>query len=229
MVDHNEIYRTEGQRYHQLVAAEDVDNNLRPAMEKVIPLSGKRILDLGSGTGRTPLIIQDAEMFTLELNWNMLNEQKVQRDKIKEKWEILQGDMRYLPYQNKTFDVITAGWAISNFPGLYGETWEIETTKVLKEMHRLVRDNGALIIIETMTTGSLTPAPPYERLAIYYEWLESQWGFTQQVIQTDYQFKTLEEAVELGGFFFGESLAEKIKENNWVRLPEWTGVWGKTL
>ncbi len=30
-------------------------------------------------------------------------------------------------------------------------------------------------------------------------------------------------------FFFGAELAQMIRQNNWVRLPEWTGVWGKRV
>lgn len=229
MVDHNEIYRTQGKNYHRMISFEDVDNNLRPAMENVASFAGKHILDLGSGTGRIPLLFQNTNMTALEFNGSMLIEQKKQRDALQGQWNILQGDMRFLPFQSNSFDIVTAGWAISNFPGKYGETWESETRKVLEEIHRMVRKYGALIIIETMTTGSLTPAPPNEKLAIYYNWLEKEWGFTKQVIQTDYQFNTLEEAVELGGFFFGEALAKKIRENNWIRLPEWTVVFRKTV
>jgi hypothetical protein len=73
----------------------------------------------------------------------------------------------------------------------------------------------------------LTPAPPTPGLANYYAWLENEWGFSRQQIQTDYQFWDLDEAIELANFFFGAELADKVRENNWVRLPEWTGVWGK--
>jgi hypothetical protein len=94
-------------------------------------------------------------------------------------------------------------------------------------MLRALKPNGALIIIETLTTGSTTPAPPTQGLANYYARLENQWGFSRQQIQTDYQFQDLEEAMELSEFFFGAELAVKVRQNNWIRLPEWTGVWWK--
>ena len=75
----------------------------------------------------------------------------------------------------------------------------------------------------------LAPAPPNERLAEYYAWLEAEHEFTRHVFRTDYQFVNLTEAVELTEFFFGPVLADKIRENNWVRLPEWTGMWVKHL
>ncbi len=81
--------------------------------------------------------------------------------------------------------------------------------------------------METLTTGSLTPAPPTEGLAEYYAWLEGEWGFTRQSIRTDYQFTSVPEAVERTEFFFGDEMVEKIRANGWARLPEWTGVWSK--
>jgi hypothetical protein len=92
-------------------------------------------------------------------------------------------------------------------------------------MLRVQKPKGKVIIIETLTTGSTMPAPPTQGLAEYYARLENQWGFSRQQIQTDYQFSNLEEAIKLSEFFFGAELANKVRRNNWVRLPEWTGVW----
>jgi hypothetical protein len=95
-------------------------------------------------------------------------------------------------------------------------------------MHRLIKPDGVLIIIETLSTGSLTPAPPTAGLAEYYRWLEDEKGFKRQEIQTDYVFPNLDAAVEYMEFFFGAELAKTIRQNRWSRVPEWTGVWGKT-
>ena len=91
------------------------------------------------------------------------------------------------------------------------------------------RYGGNLFVIETLGTGSLVPTPPTAELSEYYDWLETEWGFTRQEIQTDYQFPDLESAVNRTAFFFGQELAEKIRANNWIRLPEWTGVWVKRM
>ena len=101
--------------------------------------------------------------------------------------------------------------------------------RALREMLRVAAPGGAVVIIETLTTGSLIPAPPTEELAEYYAWLEGEWGFRRQAIQTDYQFASVEEAVARTEFFFGAKMAAKIRENSWTRLPEWTGVWRRII
>jgi hypothetical protein len=39
----------------------------------------------------------------------------------------------------------------------------------------------------------------------------------------------VEAAIEATEFFFGSQLSEIIERNNWARIPEWTGMWWKTL
>ena len=166
-------------------------------------------------------------MLCLDLHGDMLRENQVQRSRRQGEWHLMQGDMRALPLPTAWADVATAGWAIGHFTDWYAAEWQLQIGRVLREMQRVVRPGGALIIIETLTTGSLTPAPPNERLARYYDWLENNWGFSRQEISTDYQFSSVEEAAGYIEFFFGSALVQKVRENNWARVPEWTGVWGK--
>lgn len=225
------IYSRQAAAYHQMIAPEDADGNLLPALENVSPLKGKRVLDLGAGTGRLPLLFggQPAQMVCLELHGDMLREHRRQQTQARGQWGLVQGDMRRLPFPSGWAEVVTAGWAMGHFVGWYGAEWQSHMHAALTEMHRLAAPGGAIIIMETLTTGSLTPAPPTEGLARYYDWLEDEWGFTRQEIRTDYQFASVDEAVARTEFFFGPELAAKVRQNGWARLPEWTGVWGKRL
>ena len=96
-------------------------------------------------------------------------------------------------------------------------------------MIRVSRPGGTLIILETFSTGSRVPAPPTPQLAEYYAWLEEEWGFQRRIIQTDYQFASVEDAVGHTEFFFGPDLAARIRAEGWARVPEWTGVWRRDL
>ncbi|MDM8520950.1 class I SAM-dependent methyltransferase [Anaerolineales bacterium HSG6] len=225
------IYNSKAKQYHRLISVEDVDGNLLPALERVTPLADKQILDLGTGTGRLPLLLGSRAkcLVGLDLYGDMLREQARQREQQGGDWELVQGDIRQLPYVSGWADVVTAGWAIGHLRSWFSETWQTTLGQVLSEMHRVVQPQGALIIIETLGTGSLQPAPPSEELAEYYSWLEHEWDFQRQTIRTDYQFESVEEAVTHAEFFFGAKLAQKIIAHDWQRLPEWTGVWGKTL
>ncbi len=231
-MDHfKKIYAVNARDYHRMITAEDVDGNLLPALNALVPLDGRRILDLGSGTGRLPLLLNGRvkEMIALDLNFPMLLEQAIQRESIRGGWPLINGDMRWLPFQDQCFDVIIAGWAIGHLRSWFAADWKKQMSLIFTEMQRTVISGGTLIVLETMTTGCTQPAPPTEGLAEYYHWMETQLGFKRQVIQTDYQFADVDQAVAYTEFFFGSDLAKAIRRNAWARLPEWTGVWGKSL
>ena len=232
MMDHfKKIYAYNAKEYHEMIKVEDVDANLPAKLNEIVSFNKKRVLDLGTGTGRIPLLFAGEAQFliALDLNFPMLVEQARIRDSQRGVWPLLNADNRWLPFPDDCMDIVIAGWAIGHLRGWYPEDWQEQISLILRNMERVSTVGGMLIILETMTTGGFSPAPPNEDLAEYYHWLEGEWGFAREVIQTDYQFISVEDAVEKTTFFFGEELAEMIRKNNWARLPEWTGVWYKQL
>src|SRR5262245_40218412 len=229
MEHYEEVYSSQADAYHQLIAAEDVDGQLLAALERVTRLRGVRLLDLGTGTGRLPLLLADhgAQIVGLDLHHDMLRQNMVQRQQLGGRWQLVQGDIRHLPFPNDWADVVTAGWAIGHMLRWFGDDWQAQIGRALDEMHRVVAPGGSLIVIETLSTGSVTPTPPSEGHAEYYAWREERWGFSRQTIQTDYQFASVDEAVARTEFFFGAAMADRIRAEGWARLPEWTGVWSK--
>ena len=223
------IYAARAVEYHRMISAEDLDGQLLPAIERVASLRSKRVIDLGTGTGRLPLLIggQVAQLIGLDLHRDMLRQHAAQRQRQSGCWALVQGDMRHLPFHSAWADLVTAGWAIGHLRSWFADDWQTQIGSVLDEMHRVVAPGGALIILETLSTGSLIPAPPNAALAEYYDWLEQAWGFSRETIPTDYHFASVEEAVARTEFFFGPELAAKIRAHGWARLPEWTGVWSK--
>jgi len=224
------IYAARAAEYHQMIAAEDADAQLLPAIERVAAPCGKRIIDLGTGTGRLPLLLsgQAARMIGLDLYRDMLRQNAEQRRRHGGRWGLVQGDMRSLPFPDASADIVTAGWAIGHMRRWFAADWHTPIRRVLEEMQRVVAPGGALIILETLSTGSTTPAPPTPELGEYYDWLEHDWGFSRATIATDYHFASVDEAVARTEFFFGPQMAARIRAEGWARLPEWTGVWSKT-
>lgn len=225
------IYTHRAADYHRAIAVEDVDGNLPKAIEAVTAVEGKRVLDLGTGTGRFPLLLANraAQFVGLDLHRDMLEQNQVQRNRVGGHWSLAQGDMRQLPFPSGWADIVLVGWAIGHLRGWFPDDWQDQIGRVLREMARVCKPGGMMLIFETLTTGSTTPAPPNDPLAEYYAWLEGNWGFSRHVLSTDYEFENVEEAVARTEFFFGQELSKKIRAEGWARLPEWTGMWAKRL
>jgi ubiquinone/menaquinone biosynthesis C-methylase UbiE len=225
------IYASRAKEYHRMITVEDVDGNLIQALTNLVDWNHKAVLDLGTGTGRFPMLFKGSanKFICLDLYRAMLSENQAQRDAGGYTWGLVQGDMRCLPIPEQSFDIVIAGWAIGHLRSWFAANWKLEMEKIIHEMQRVVTPNGVIIICETMSTGSLIPKPPVPELAEYYQWLEITHGFAPEVVPTDYQFKSVEQAAEYTEFFFGPELAEDIRKNQWVRLPEWTGIWSKRI
>ena len=63
-----------------------------------------------------------------------------------------------------------------------------------------------------------------EKLVPYYSFLEAS-GFSPTWIRTDFKFESLDQAASLTRFFFGDEFAQQVIANNWIILPECTGLW----
>ncbi len=226
-----QIYAAQAFEYHRMIDREDVEHHLIDALEAICPIRGRRMVDIGSGTGRIPLLFDGiaGQMIAMDIAPDMLRQNATQREKAGGTWDLVQADNRRLPLPDGWAEVVTAGWAIGHSCGWYPQTWREEIARAVGEMERVACRGGTVIIMETLSTGALEPAPPNADLAAYYRMLEQECGFRRDTISTDYQFGSVDEAVAYTEFFFGQELADKIRANGWARLPEWTGIWSKTV
>ena len=228
MEDHFQyIYKNRAKDYHKMIEAEDVDGNLYSTLKKITSFKNKHVLDIGTGTGRIPLLLSpmDPIIIGMDISLHMLLENKRQIAARGINYGLTQGTMNELPFPSDSFDIIISGWAIGHLTSWFQNNWQEEIDQILQEMLRVLISGGSLIIIETLSTGSTIPVPPTKDLAEYYLRLENEWGFKKHVIQTDYQFPNNREAINSMKFFFGEDLARSLEATQLSRVPEWTGLW----
>jgi ubiquinone/menaquinone biosynthesis C-methylase UbiE len=217
-----QIYRARAHQYHRLVMAEDADGLLLPALLARVPLAGKRVIEVGAGTGRLTKLLLDggASVRAFEREEAML---EVAREHAPSaSFEI--ADARSLPLEDAVADVLAAGWVYGHLRLWMPEGWKDEVSRALDEAARVLAHPAQIVIIETLGTGARTPAPPSEALAEYYAFLESR-GFVRGEVATDYVFESADEAANVLGAFFGDAMRERIVREGWARVPEWTGIW----
>jgi ubiquinone/menaquinone biosynthesis C-methylase UbiE len=230
-IDYATIYRDHPEQYDALVSAEDCDGQLLPAIEGIAAVTGAHILEVGAGTGRITrqLLARGACVTGFDRALPMLEVARRRLQAIGETgWELHVADAEALPVGDNVFDVAIAGWVFGHLRSWVAERWRDAIGRCLDEMDRAVRPGGALIVVETLGTGTEVPEPPTEALAEYYHWLERTRGFARVALRTDYWFPDVETAARTTGFFFGSAFAERVRRAGLTRVPECTGLWSRT-
>ncbi|GAA0361213.1 class I SAM-dependent methyltransferase [Bacillus horti] len=224
MPNHTQIYLLEAQRYEELIAKQPL---LGEKLHELYPFSGKDVLDLGAGTGRltvpvaqkaNSILALDASAAKLEVTAKKLEDLGLSN------WRTEVADHRQLPVEANSMDLVVSGWSIAYLASTNQKNWSEDLKQVISEIKRVLKPGGACVIFETLGTGWTTPHPP-DFLTSYYTLLEQEYGFEKQWIRTDYTFNHIEEAVELTRFFFGDALAQRVRDENLVILPECAGIW----
>jgi ubiquinone/menaquinone biosynthesis C-methylase UbiE len=230
MPDHKAVYDQFGVMYERLVSREDYQGNILRTIRKITSLVGKDVVEMGSGTGRLTCLVAPHvhSIQAFDISQHMLD---IAIDKLQaaglNNWQARVSDHRSLAAADGCADLVISGWSICYLVDWNREAWPEDLDRALAEMRRVLRPGGIILLIETMGTGFETPHPP-EHLTAYYQTLERK-GFTPEWIRTDYQFASLDEAVELVQFFFGDDLAAQVRSAGSLILPECTGFWWQVV
>lgn len=224
------IYQSEGDRYEALIAREDHQGNIPRLIDEIINVDGLDVLDLGAGTGRLTLLLAPRvrSVRAFDASAEML---RVCRERLLasglSNWQVDVADHRQLPVSDSSADLVVSGWSVSYLAVWNQENGQAELDKWLNEMKRVLRNDRTIILLESLGTGNEEPIR-LAQVESTYRWLDVN-GFENKWSRTDYKFESVEEAVELSRFFFGQELGDKVERNHWVILPECTGVWWRKV
>jgi ubiquinone/menaquinone biosynthesis C-methylase UbiE len=229
MPTEKEVYEAHADQYERLVRREDYQNNLLAAIEDYCPLAGLDVVELGAGTGRLTRLLAPRvrSIKAFDSSAHMLGVAETSlRGMDLANWETGVADHRQVPVADKSADLVISGWSFCYLAVWGGADGQSALQDGLDEIQRILRPGGMVILVESLGTGTEKPRPP-EHLKEYFDWLTGA-GFERGWTRTDYRFESLEEAVELSTFFFGEEMGQQVREKNWVILPECTGIWWKS-
>lgn len=225
-----QIYQTDADRYEALISREDYLGNLPRALDEIITVDGLDVLDLGAGTGRLAVMLAPRvkSIRAFDISSEML---RVCRERLVasglSNWQVDVADHRQLPVEDHSADLVVSGWSVS-YLAVWNEQKQTSELDVwLAEMKRVLRRNSYIVLFESLGTGNESPIR-LEHVESTYQWLDAK-GFDTKWIRTDYRFASVDEAVDLAGFFFDEEMANQVREKQSVILPECTGVWWKQM
>lgn len=106
------------------------------------------VLDVATGTGDLALAlakrIDGARIFGVDLSAEMLRvaQTKVESRGLSERISLSQGDAEHLEFEDERFDAVTVAFGVRNFEDIDAG---------LREMHRVLRNGGLLVVLELAT------------------------------------------------------------------------------
>jgi ubiquinone/menaquinone biosynthesis C-methylase UbiE len=226
--DFQRIYEHDAEAYDALVAHEDHENNLVAALRQIVPRDGIDVVETGAGTGRVSLLLapfaRSVRAFDRAAPMLAVAESKARARGL--------GNVRFapashdgLPVESGTADLAIEGWAFGHAVGWNPAGWMDEVDGYVRELSRMLRPGGVLVLIETMGTGVQAPFEGGHPLEAFHRHIVQKHRLSHRCVRTDYAFASLEEAVRHTGFFFGEALADKVRTNGWRVVPEHTAVY----
>ncbi len=227
------VYAEGAEDYHRLVEYEDAAGRLWALLDTVVDWPACDVIELGAGTGRltVPLARRARSVRAFDAAPAMLAvaQRRLAADRLSttdpdrpDTVTLAVAEHRSLPVDDASADAVIEGWAVAHYVDWEPDTWTVALDAAVREMSRVVRPGGAIVLIETLGTGATDPRPPTEALAALYDRLETVHGFTRQWVRTDYEFADQTTARHVVGTFFGD---EMLLALDGTSLPECTGVW----
>jgi ubiquinone/menaquinone biosynthesis C-methylase UbiE len=232
MPDHERIYQQEAALYDRMIAREDYEGNISSMIAEILPPDAHTldVLDMGAGTGKLTVLLAplvksvvaaDASQAMLDVAIGKLRALGCANG------STAVCDHRSLPFPDRSFDIITAGWTICYLTNTDEPDWSHHLHSIMAEIRRVLRPSGTVILFENNGTGSAVPAPP-SYLTGYFQALTEAYGFMHASIRTDFRFESPEEAEQLTRFFFDDWLADRVQAAELQEVPGCTAVfWRK--
>lgn len=172
----------------------------KKAVKLLKPEKPELILDVATGTADfaiEALSLKPKKIVGVDISEGMLDvgRKKIAKMGLQDKIELQLGDSENLPFTDNHFDVIIAAFGVRNFENL---------EKGLSDMHRVVKDNGVVAILEF----SQPERPPFKQLYNFYS--RNVLPVIGKIVSKDTAAYTyLPESVE--AFPYGEAFSDILK------------------
>ena len=168
--------------------AMDRPGHVLKVLDELLPQCG-RILDMGAGNGYVAdaLTTPDRYVLPMEPDQGMIDASKLLP------W--IQGDVEMMPFRSDSFQGAYATWAYF-FPEF------LDITAGYREVSRVVCQDSPIVIVNNIGDDEFTALAPgnISENPVFFRSL----GFEMHVVETVFQFNSLEDARLLLDFYFGD-------------------------
>ncbi len=201
----SKAYYENNDNYEIFSLAEDYEKKVANYLENI---SFKKIvLDAGCGTGKYLNILENnsEKYIGIDLSKNQLEKAKLKSKKNSS--EFICSDLLAIPKEDNTFDLIVSSWVLGTITNID------ERNKVLKELKRVLKKDGLIILIENAENSEFEMIRGHDkdnRTRDYNNWILANGFSLDQKINTYFEFNNLDEARKCFDVIYGEEVSSKI-------------------
>ena len=133
----------------------------KKAIQQLVPLQPKYILDVATGTGDFALtaykMLRPNKIVGIDISEGMLDigRKKISDANLQDKIKLLHGDSEDMKFADNSFDAVTVAFGVRNFENLQ---------KGLSEIRRVLKPGGTLVVLECTKPS----APVIKQLYNFY-------------------------------------------------------------
>ncbi len=202
----------------------DPERKVLAALERIVPLAGKRIADVGTGIGHYPMLLarHTGRTYGIESDPELLDAARRRADAAHQpNLRIVEGGLNALPLRNEAVDVVLCGLIEPNDDSLPG----------IAELMRVLRPGGRLIVIGYYGRDQVASLLDPEVVAQAFEatqrrtgwWLRH--GFKIKVVHSRLDISDLPTAMELLPRLYGERARAFLLEQHPASLTLKLGLY----
>ena len=141
----------------------------KKTVKEVKKSAPKHVLDMATGTADLAIMMAKSgipEITGADLSAGMLRvgQQKISEKSLEQKISLIQADSENLPFESCQFDAATVAFGVRNFEN---------TVKGLSELHRVLKADGRLYVLEFSQPEKF----PFKHLyGFYFRYILPRWG-----------------------------------------------------
>ena len=224
----NSAYQQRTEIYDIFSRAEDKENKVFKKLKSLFSFKDKTVLEIGCGSCKytKEAASESKKYYALEISKPLIQIAK-QKCKNVKKIKFINCSAEKIPLKDKSIDVVFASWALSAITPISVRE------KALKEIHRVLKNNGDIWLIENHYTGEFNKVRGRTKKfgfkdSTLFSFVKKYKFNIVSVVKTQFIFTSIKEAKRTLGFIFKEPALNYLKKRNKRKIRHNVAILHKT-